>query len=216
MSAILEREGNNSTAGLRLRQRQARDEAILQAALELIEERGYEAMTMDDLANRLEISKRTLYHHFPSKEAIAAAAMTRRVRDTTRHVREDSPGLPAINRLENVLRWLVGRRLAPQHGAADEIRAHPELMAAIRTNPEYCAAADSLVAAVAAIAQDAQREGSTSTHIPPAVAAHLLLGLVRGTHWAQAAYPYAAAITRLIDTVVATYLSGIRADRLGE
>lgn len=203
-------------AGLRLRQRQARDEAILQAAFELIEEKGYEAMTMDDLARHLQISKRTLYHHFPSKEAIAAATMTRRLQETARRVREDCPGFRAIDRLENVLRWLVGRRLAPERGAADEIRAHPELMAAIRSDPEYRQAANCLVEAIAEIAEQAQREGKMSHAILPVVAAHLLLGLVRGTHWQQAAEPYVGAYGRLIEAVVEGYMRGISADRQGD
>jgi len=44
---------------------------ILEAARERIFRAGLRALTMDDLAHDLGVSKKTLYVHFPSKEAIA-------------------------------------------------------------------------------------------------------------------------------------------------
>jgi AcrR family transcriptional regulator len=58
----------------REQRRQAREHVILEAAQELMEEHGYDAMTMDDLAARAGITKPTLYQHFPSKEEIAVRA----------------------------------------------------------------------------------------------------------------------------------------------
>ncbi|HEU5078416.1 MAG TPA: TetR/AcrR family transcriptional regulator [Opitutaceae bacterium] len=46
---------------------------ILRAAREHLFNIGYNSFTMDDLAHELGMSKKTLYRHFPSKEAIADA-----------------------------------------------------------------------------------------------------------------------------------------------
>jgi AcrR family transcriptional regulator len=46
--------------------------AILATAKELFASRGYRAVTMDEIAQRRGMSKRTLYKHFQSKEEIAA------------------------------------------------------------------------------------------------------------------------------------------------
>ena len=54
------------------RQRQQREKTILATAYTLLTERGYEGMTMDELAAQVGITKVTLYQHFPSKEALAA------------------------------------------------------------------------------------------------------------------------------------------------
>jgi AcrR family transcriptional regulator len=55
-------------------------EAILAAAGEVFFERGYEAATTLDIATKAKTSKRALYQHFPSKEAILAELIRSRSR----------------------------------------------------------------------------------------------------------------------------------------
>jgi len=54
----------------RERERQAIRERILDAARELFVERGYQAVTMREIAKRIEYSATALYNHFEDKEAI--------------------------------------------------------------------------------------------------------------------------------------------------
>ena len=54
----------------REREKAARRRGILACAKELIMLRGVERISMEDIAHRAELSKATLYLHFPSKEAI--------------------------------------------------------------------------------------------------------------------------------------------------
>jgi AcrR family transcriptional regulator len=56
---------------------QAREEAIVQTASRLLAEKGFESMTVDEVAASVGIAKASLYKHFPSKEDLAAAAMVR-------------------------------------------------------------------------------------------------------------------------------------------
>lgn len=46
--------------------------AIVEAAIDEFRASGYEATSMDRIAARAEVSKRTVYNHFPSKEALFA------------------------------------------------------------------------------------------------------------------------------------------------
>lgn len=55
-------------------------EAILAAAGEVFFERGYEAATTLDIATKAKTSKRALYQHFPSKEAILSELIRSRSR----------------------------------------------------------------------------------------------------------------------------------------
>jgi AcrR family transcriptional regulator len=55
-----------------------RRHAILEAALELIVEVGYERMSMDALAERAHASKATIYRHWDGKAAIVAEAVQKR------------------------------------------------------------------------------------------------------------------------------------------
>jgi len=57
-----------------------RREDILAAARELITERGYEGVTMRDLAKASGVAPKTLYHQFESKEKLLRAAVEERFR----------------------------------------------------------------------------------------------------------------------------------------
>ena len=50
-------------------------EAIMQAAIQQFREFGFEASSMDKIAAKAEVSKRTVYNHFPSKEDLFAAIL---------------------------------------------------------------------------------------------------------------------------------------------
>jgi AcrR family transcriptional regulator len=54
---------------LKDRQREERERLILEAAEELLAEKGYHEMSIDDIAARVGVSKGTVYLHFPSKGA---------------------------------------------------------------------------------------------------------------------------------------------------
>ncbi len=47
---------------------------LLDAALELIREKGYASTSVDELCVQAGVSKGAFFHHFPSKEALAVAA----------------------------------------------------------------------------------------------------------------------------------------------
>ncbi len=53
------------------------DERIIEAAADLLRERGFERMTVDDVAARAGVGKATVYRRWPSKDDLAVAAMER-------------------------------------------------------------------------------------------------------------------------------------------
>ncbi|WP_250207696.1 TetR/AcrR family transcriptional regulator [Curvibacter sp. CHRR-16] len=93
---------------------QARAEAIIQSVNRLLAEKGFEAMTVDEVAADVGIAKASLYKHFPSKEDLAAAAMASAMQSALVFLdsiaQEDAP----LDKLRAVVRWTMQRKLAGQ------------------------------------------------------------------------------------------------------
>lgn len=68
---------NVAPRSLKEKQRQERTDLILQAAEEVLLEKGYHETSMDEIASRVGIAKGTLYLHFPSKEDLVFALFGR-------------------------------------------------------------------------------------------------------------------------------------------
>jgi len=64
---------NTSTTSLRLTDRKRA--AVIDAAIQEFLAAGFDATSMDRVAARAGVSKRTVYNHFPSKEALFAAIL---------------------------------------------------------------------------------------------------------------------------------------------
>ncbi|HVI92084.1 MAG TPA: helix-turn-helix domain-containing protein [Dongiaceae bacterium] len=59
--------------GMRERKRQARSDEIIDAAMELFRNKGYENTRMEEIAERVDISAPTLYRYFPTKSSLLIA-----------------------------------------------------------------------------------------------------------------------------------------------
>lgn len=83
-------EGRPRPAG---RRAEAREQAILDAALELLVEVGYDRLSMDALAERAHASKATIYRHWSGKAEVVAEAMRSRA-----HGLPETPDLGDLRR----------------------------------------------------------------------------------------------------------------------
>ncbi|MDB1746675.1 TetR/AcrR family transcriptional regulator [Eggerthella lenta] len=66
-----------SAEGLRYRKKLKARLSVERAALELVIERGYDGVTVEDICARAEISKKTFFNYFPSKAAAIMVVWTR-------------------------------------------------------------------------------------------------------------------------------------------
>jgi TetR/AcrR family transcriptional regulator, cholesterol catabolism regulator len=82
---------------------------MLDAAVELFRERGYLGTTVDDIAARAGVTKRTLYHHMGNKENILAEIHSQFIEDGLRKWRNivAAGGAPT-----DVLKRLIGEHIA--------------------------------------------------------------------------------------------------------
>ncbi len=90
----------------------AREDAIIQSVNRLLAEKGFEAMTVDEVAADVGIAKASLYKHFPSKEDLAAAAMVSVMRRAQAFLDALPTNSTAIEKLRNVVEWTMRLKLA--------------------------------------------------------------------------------------------------------
>ena len=91
---------------------QAREDAIIGAVNRLLAEKGFDAMTVDEVAAQVGIAKASLYKHFPSKEDLAAAAMVRVMRRAQAYLAGLPENKAPIDKLRAVVRWTMELKLA--------------------------------------------------------------------------------------------------------
>ena len=80
--------------------RQAMQERILDTADRLFYGQGIRAVGVDTIAAEIGISKRTLYNHYPSKDALIVAYLTRRLRPLD--VTDAPPAAPILGAFEHL------------------------------------------------------------------------------------------------------------------
>jgi AcrR family transcriptional regulator len=95
--------------GLRERKKQKTRETITKVAMDLFAERGYEETTIADIAEAAEVSPRTIFAYFPSKEDILFCDLPEKQDRLARALRERPDGATTLD----VLREFIAGSLTP-------------------------------------------------------------------------------------------------------
>lgn len=164
--------------------RAATRSAIVRATLELVAERGFQAATMDAIADRAGVSKNTIYRRWSSKELLIADAL----RELTARAQVSGEGEIYGLLLEHVRD--VARLLAdPLMG-----RLLPGLLGELQRNPAFAAAyADRVVRplrqAIIDLLERAMADGTLRSDARPDEVADLLIGPLLLRHLFESGLP---------------------------
>ena len=151
---------------------EAREEAILDAVNRLLSEKGFDLMTMDDVAEAVGVAKGSLYKHFSSKEKLAAAVMTRLLSQTV----DVLDGMPAewraARRLEEILRWSLQHRM--RGGVPHLPSTRGALQRALMFNLDYLALALKVNKRFYTMVKEAKLAGDIATTVSDDVIVYTL------------------------------------------
>lgn len=153
---------------------------ILEAALTLMAEKGYDAARVEEICARADVANATFFAHFPTKSSLIAAFND----DVALRLRERLADfdLPAVERLE-LLRALMLDEWAAR---ADVLRAIV-VDAAAQDAAVFARSGESLVALVAGIVREGQAAGELEREYDAALVAQCLVGAWRAStlDWAE-------------------------------
>ncbi|MFM2162613.1 MAG: hypothetical protein RLZZ383_2125 [Pseudomonadota bacterium] len=135
-----------------------RERWILDAAHARLLELGFAGMNLDVLARELGMSKATLYKHFPSKDALAAAVLADQMQATTAML-DTRQGEAPLAVLLAMLRDGLRRRMA---GGPTAMGLRVDALAGA---PRVVAAREAMVAATRRLLLAAQADGSVRSDV---------------------------------------------------
>lgn len=198
----------------RTEQGAARVRALTATAADLFLDQGYEAVSLDDLINRVGGSRRNIYQHFGGKEGLFIAAITCLCDEISEPLVEMEiddknikAALGAFGR--QVLEIVLQPRVLSLHRLMiAEGHRFPELAQAI-----WCAGHDNAIRILAAWIERTA-PGEIRPDISPEVLANQFVSMVvngpqlRALVGLETCPPAPETIARLVDEVVGTFLSG--------
>jgi AcrR family transcriptional regulator len=140
----------------------AREAAIVQTVNRLLAEKGFDAMTVDEVAAQVGIAKASLYKHFSSKEELAAAMVwvMRRAQAFIAELPEAAP----MQQLRAVVRWILEVKLAGDMPSLPS--QNSSLRATLMANTDYMEGLMDVSDRLGAWIEAAQASGDLNPKLP--------------------------------------------------
>jgi TetR/AcrR family transcriptional regulator of autoinduction and epiphytic fitness len=142
----------------------AREIAIIQSVNRLLAEKGFDAMTVDEVAAEVGIAKASLYKHFTSKEELACAAMVTAMRRAQEVIQSTDASLAPIDKLKFVTRWTMTLKL---QGLMPSLPSqNSSLRATLMSSKDYMDGLMEVSDALGGWIEEAQAQGQINKALP--------------------------------------------------
>ena len=141
-----------------------RENAILDAATAVLSQKGYDLMTMDDVAGTVGISKPSLYKHFKSKEELIGEALIRLLDGALEYVAALDTSLSPLQKLSSLLEWALRIRL--DGGMPFLPSTSPHVRDMLIRNVKYMLRVMKLNRQLEALVKLAQQQGQLNRELP--------------------------------------------------
>lgn len=151
----------------------ARKEAILEECTRLLSDRGYDSMTLDQVAEAAGMAKAVLYKHFKGKEDLCCEVMVRGVERAQAFLDGLPPRLDAYQRLLAFVRWVLQAQLNSDAPLLAERKS--EIRHALKVSESYQAALQRLSSRLEEWIAQAQTTGHIHATWPVLIVRQMLL-----------------------------------------
>ena len=142
----------------------ARETAIIQSVNRLLAEKGFDAMTVDEVAAEVGIAKASLYKHFTSKEELACAAMVTAMRRAQEVIQSTDPQLAPLEKIKAVTRWTMTLKL---QGLMPSLPSqNSSLRATLMASKDYMDGLMEVSDALGGWIEEAQAQGQINKALP--------------------------------------------------
>ncbi len=142
----------------------AREEAIVTSVNRLLAEKGFDLMTVDEVALDVGIAKASLYKHFSSKEDLAAAAMVRVIGLAQAFLASLPAAAPPLAQLKAIARWMLQVQIKGEMPSLPS--QNSTLRANLIANKAYLDGLMQISDQIGGWIEAAQADGSLSPKIP--------------------------------------------------
>ena len=137
---------------------------MLDATTKILGDRGFDLMTMDDVANAVGISKPSLYKHFKSKEELVGEALIRLIDGAIEFMASLDPALGPLQKLSALLEWALRVRL--QGGLPFLPSTNASVRSMLMRNMRYVTRILKLNSQLEKLVQAAQKSGELDAGLP--------------------------------------------------
>ena len=162
--------------GERIAPEGGKKQAIMEAALAVISEKGYHPATVDEIAERAGVGKGTIYVYFKSKVALVSELIDS---ITRAHLAEMERRVSRVKSAKEKLLYLAGAEFDfwRRHGPLMQILGSSESMGmAPELREQMRAARQGYVKLIQAVIEEGQRQGAFVSTIDPSLAATIIFG----------------------------------------
>lgn len=151
---------------------QVREEAIVKAANRLLAEKGFDLMTVDQVAADVGIAKASLYKHFSSKEELCSAAMVQILSRVRTYLDGLAAEMPPVEKLQALVRWSLERLITNEMPLLPS--RNSSLRAVLMANKDYLNGLVTVSDQIGEWIVQAQVQGLINPTLPPLVVLYTL------------------------------------------
>ncbi len=200
---------------LRERKKLATRRLLRRTALDLIAERGFANVTVEDIAEAAEVSPRTFFNYFPSKEAALFGLNPARGAELRQRIARESPGEPVLDVLRAAMIASAGAVTADLSELGGDPAHWLRRMKTVRKDPHLRAAQAAQMASFERTITEAlaDRLGTDQERDPyPGLLCAVATGVFRNSMASWAASGGTVPLERLVDLSFLALADGLPED----